>query len=358
MHSGLYAGTAARVRVRPCCVVKTSDWFCRPATTFVCLHNLCATHALARGDMATDTKCWGALSLVAFAAGKNRDYASHWLKRQLAKTPGNKPFARLLTDDRLRAVRGGHSVYVLDRHTAHRFVMLFPREWPVPQRLLDGFFFSSESQRADMLLDEFALASAASGTRKSVAEHVFAAHSEGNGTKIDATRSSDVRKALGAISSAVRQPYSLLHSVRCKHAAPVLAVVASLLKARQAPVAHTRLFDVPHEQLARVFRALRVLKRRAEKRPQSRTCGRQRDATVAEHADDNTLPIGLEREAAARPPAKRARHASAGRTAPPAAAGALAPAEAACARQLGRDARLGVGDHLMDPCVLDGSCRL
>lgn len=205
-----------------------------------------------------------ALSLLAFAAGKSRDYASHWLKRQLAHAVSGRAFARLLTDDRLRATRGGHRIYMLDQETAHRFVMLLPREWAVPQQLLDKYFHATESQRADVLLEQFMLAPVIPSTpRKPRGEHIFAAFSEGNGVRIESARGSGgVARAVRFLSSSVRHPYKLLSSVRCKHAAPVLAAVAKLFP----PAAHARILDVAPAQLMRVFRALKLLKRRAEKK--------------------------------------------------------------------------------------------
>jgi hypothetical protein len=274
--------------------------------------------------MPSDTRRYSALALVGFASAKSRDYASHWLKRQLAKAPANKPFVRLLTDEKLCTARGGHRIYMLDRHTAHRFVMLFPRDWAVPQRLLDQYFFSTESQRADLLLDQFCCAPPPA-TRTAAGEHVFAVYSAGNGTKIETARSSGLHKVVAGMSATVRHPYELLCTVRCRHAVAVLAVVGSLLQARQAVVAHTRFFDVPDAELARIFRALRMLKRRAEKRPASLASTCPHTAAAASDADSAQRP----REDGGGPPAKRARCARAPTDAATGAAGAPVPVQAA-----------------------------
>lgn len=210
------------------------------------------------------------ISLVAFAAGKNKDYASHWLKRQLQHKVNSKPFARLLTPERLFPGRGSHSVYIVDRDVAEKVVTLLPKEWKRPSELLDKYFHATEAQRAALLLDAYdetnpppvCTQRAKSPNSRG---YLFAAHSVGNGTKLSGVVGNKLRllKTVEGMGATVRNSYALLGDVKCKDVPAVKAFVHKLLEKHRVGDRSKELFEAPEAEVRRVFKALHLLRRRA-----------------------------------------------------------------------------------------------
>ena len=237
----------------------------------------------------SETPRFRAIALVAFAAGKSSDYASHWLRRKLTGAgDASKPFALCLNEANLYHGRGDHRVHILDRRTALRLVALFPPEWPWPCRLASERFDATQDERGAAMLDAFAAlhpAPDASALRRvgaavekqetktpapAVRGMVYAAFSAGNGLKVAASGERTVYKALKHTRRAVLNPYKVLAGLPCDDRGRTKRVLASLLCAPQVGPARAELYDAPEERALAAVRALWVMRRclrRQSRRP-------------------------------------------------------------------------------------------
>jgi hypothetical protein len=244
------------------------------------------------------------LTLVRFVSERSRDFASHWMQRQLRRDAVSQIFKHVLKDDFLVRGRGGHSVYIVDEGTALRFVGLLPREWKLFRETHYTHPDILEEERCKIILEaykaQFGDVMSKEGSRlgkrkdmeitsggrkkressssnppkkrqRTVASnegHVLAEYKEGKGVEVACVKKGCLEKRMDKMKQG-----QLLSSFECKNTKFMKEYIDKIL--REKHVSHKQnkreFFDVSKGEVSRLFKVMvfvrTCLNSRKEKKP-------------------------------------------------------------------------------------------
>ena len=247
--------------------------------------------------MTATSNTFRVLSLVRFVCGKSRDFASHWMQRQLRNEASYQVFRHVLKDDFLVKGRGGHSVYIVDEETSLRFLGLLPREWKLMREMHCMYPDTAEEERSKMILEAYkaefgdAMAkefSVKEGKRKAVTVskgrrpiegHVLAAYKEGKGVQVSCVKKGNLDQKIQKLRKG-----QFLSSFECKDAGFMRGYIRKLLM-RRFIAPHKGFFDTSKGEVQRLFKTMLFVKSRLHSNKQKKT-----DLAQEDLAQESVIP--------------------------------------------------------------------